>query len=213
MANLAEVRRRIARAGVDPTTIGVVAVTKTFDLATVGAARAAGLDALGENYVDELEHKRRDLADPSVVWHYLGTLQSNKITRIVRAADVVSGVSRPKEVRRLAELRPGLTIDVQVDLTGAAQRHGAHQDEVAALVGLARSEGLDVRGLMTVASPEPSRAEQQFARVDELRRELELRGCSMGMSDDFELAVAHGSTEIRVGRALFGPRTRPTPLT
>jgi pyridoxal phosphate enzyme (YggS family) len=212
-ANLAEVRRRIGATGVDPSTVAVVAVTKTFDVATVRAARAAGLGTMGENYVEELEDKRRALDDPGVVWHYLGALQSNKIARVARVADVVSGVSREKEVRRLAALRPGLTIDIQVDLTRAPQRHGAPEEEVAALVGLARSEGLDVRGLMTVASPEASRAESQFRRVDELRRQLDLRGCSMGMSDDLELAVAHGSTEIRVGRALFGPRTGPTPLT
>ncbi len=211
--NLAEVRRRIRDVGVDPSRVEVVAVTKSFDVATVRAARAAGLTTMGENYVDELGDKHRDLDDPAISWHYLGALQSNKIARIVRAADVVSGVSRDKEIRRLASLRPGLTIDIQVDLTGEPRRRGATPDEVVALADLARSEGLDVRGLMTVASPDAARAAQQFARVDLLRRELGLRGCSMGMSDDLELAVAHGSTEIRVGRALFGPRTGPTPLT
>ena len=212
-ANLAEVRRRIVNAGGDPLAIGVVAVTKTFNVAMVRAAAAVGLDAMGENYVDELEAKRREVNDLAVRWHYLGALQSNKISRVLAVADVVSGVSREKEIRTIARVRPGTTIDVQVDLTGAAQRNGAEPLEVVALVAVGREEGLDVRGLMIVASPEPTAASAQFDRVNELAGELGLRGRSMGMSDDLELAVARGSTEIRVGRALFGPRATPTPLT
>jgi len=210
--NLAEVHRRILSAGGDPLRVGVVAVTKTFAVTMVRAAAAVGLTSMGENYVDELEEKRRGVSELSLRWHYLGALQSNKITRIVAAADVISGVSREKEIRKIAATRGGVTIDVQVDLTGAAQRNGADVTEVAHLVRVAREAGLDVRGLMTVASPDALAAQEQFARVDELAGELGLRGRSMGMSDDLELAVAHGSTEIRVGRALFGPRTSPTAL-
>ena len=213
VANLAAVRRRIVNAGGDPSAIGVVAVTKMFGLTMVRAAHAAGLTTLGENYVDELEDKRRETGDLAIRWHYLGALQSNKIARVLRVADVLSGVSREKEIRKIAALCPGATIDVQVDLTGAAERNGADDADVPGLVALAREEGLDVRGLMTVASPEPMTAERQFARVNELCHELDLRERSMGMSDDLELAVARGSTEIRVGRALFGPRTTSTPLT
>jgi uncharacterized pyridoxal phosphate-containing UPF0001 family protein len=211
-ANLAEVHRRIFSAGGDPLCVGVVAVTKTFALTMVRAAAAVGLTAMGENYLDELEQKRRGVSELSLRWHYLGALQSNKIARIVAAADVISGVSREKEIRKIAAFREGVTIDVQVDLTGAAQRNGADVTEVAQLVHVAREEGLDVRGLMTVASPDALAAQEQFARVDALAGELGLGGRSMGMSDDLELAVAHGSTEIRVGRALFGPRTSPTAL-
>jgi uncharacterized pyridoxal phosphate-containing UPF0001 family protein len=211
-ANLAEVRRRILSAGGDPLLVGVVAVTKTFAVTMVRAAAAVGLTSMGENYVDELEDKRRGVSELTLRWHYLGALQSNKIARIVAAADVISGVSREKEIRKIAATREGVTIDVQVDLTGAAQRNGADVTEVANLVRVAREEGLDVRGLMTVASPDAFAAREQFARIDDLAGELGLRGRSMGMSDDLELAVAHGSTEIRVGRALFGPRTRPTAL-
>jgi len=106
-----------------------------------------------------------------------------------------------------------MTIDVQVDLTGAPGRNGAPLADVASLVARAREEGLDVRGLMTVASPDPRTARDQFARVEKLATDLGLRARSMGMSDDLELAVAHGSTEVRVGRALFGPRTARTALT
>jgi uncharacterized pyridoxal phosphate-containing UPF0001 family protein len=211
-ANLAEVHRRILSAGGDPLSVDVVAVTKTFAVTMVRAAAAVGLTSMGENYVDELEEKRHGVRELTLCWHYLGALQSNKIARIVAAANVISGVSREKEIRKIAATREGVTIDVQVDLTGAAQRNGADVTEVANLVRVAREEGLDVRGLMTVASPDALAAQEQFARIDELAGELGLRGRSMGMSDDLELAVAHGSTEIRVGRALFGPRTSPTAL-
>ncbi len=212
-ANLAEVRRRIERAGGDATTVAVVAMTKNFGTNMVRAAHAVGLRTVGENYVDELEAKRAELAALDVSWHYLGALQSNKVARVLRVADVVSGVSRAKEIRLLAAQRPGMTIDVQVDLTGAPARGGADVADVASLVEHARREGLNVRGLMTVASPDAARAAQQFARVSELCVELGVPGRSMGMSDDLELAVAQGSTEIRIGRALFGPRPSRTPLT
>ena len=211
-ANLAEVRRRILGAGGDPLRVGVVAVTKTFNVDMVRAAAAAGLTMVGENYVEELEDKRASAGDLAVRWHYLGALQSNKIARIVAAAHVISGVSREKEIRRIAATRDAMSIDVQVDLSGAAQRNGADASDVAHLVHVAREEGLDVRGLMIIASPDASAAASQFARVAELAGELGLASLSMGMSDDLELAVAHGSTEIRVGRALFGPRTSPTAL-
>jgi uncharacterized pyridoxal phosphate-containing UPF0001 family protein len=212
-ANLADVRRRITSVGGDLAAVGIVAVTKTFDATLVRVAAAVGLASVGENYVDELEHKRALVNDLALRWHFLGALQTNKIARVLSVADIVSGVSREKEIRKIASLRAGTTIDVQVDLTGAPQRNGAPAHEVASLVALAREEGLDVRGLMTVASPDAKLASAQFAAVNEMAGELGLRGRSMGMSDDLELAVAQGSTEIRVGRALFGPRTTYTPLT
>jgi uncharacterized pyridoxal phosphate-containing UPF0001 family protein len=205
-ANVAQVRRRIRDAGGDER-VSIVAVTKTFDVSAVRAALRVGLVAVGENYVDELEDKRRDASDLAVTWHYLGALQTNKIGRVLRVADVLSGVSRLREVERIAAHRPGATIDVQVDLTGQARRNGAPASEVAALVSRARDEGLVVRGLMTVASPDRARAREEFRRVNEMAGEMGLAGRSMGMSDDLEIAVQEGSTEVRVGRALFGPRT------
>lgn len=210
--NLAEVRRRIVAAGAVPSAVSVVAVTKTFDVAMVRVAAAAGLVDVGENYVEELDAKRTQTRDLPLRWHYLGALQSNKIARVVANADVVSGVSRAKEIHKIAAARPGVTIDVQVDVTGARGRNGSPVSEVAALVALARAQELDVRGLMIVASPDPVVASAQFAIVDVLARQLGLRGRSMGMSDDLELAVANGSNEVRVGRALFGPRTAPRAL-
>ncbi len=180
-ANLAEVHRRIERAGGDPASVAVVAVTKTFRSDMVIAARAAGLRAVGENYVDELEAKRGDLPDLDLSWHYLGALQSNKIARIVHVADVMSGVSRAKEIRLIAAQRPGATIDVQVDLTGEPERNGADIADVAALVDLARRVGLDVRGLMTVASPEVRPRERAVCSGERIMRRTR---CSRAIDGD-----------------------------
>ena len=207
-ANLAVIKERVASASSDPSRVRVVAVTKGFDVAYVEAAASLGLDTVGENYVEELCAKREQ--SRSVLrWHFLGALQTNKIARALRCADVLCGVSRDKEIRKIAQIQAGASIYVQVDFTGVAERNGAPPSYVAALVGLARGEGLDVRGLMTVAPPEPEGARRAFRATVDLADELSLRERSMGMSDDFEMACHAGSTEIRLGRALFGPRVSP----
>lgn len=205
-ANLAVARARIASSGRDPSSVSIVAVTKTFGAEMVRAAFAAGLRSVGENYVDELVDKRAHASDVDVSWHYLGALQSNKISRLVTAADVLCGVSRTKEIDKIAGARPGMAIYVQVDFTGADGRNGAQPDAVAALVGRGRDAGLDVRGLMTVAPIEPSQARRAFAATVSLADDLGLAQRSMGMTDDLEVACECGATEVRLGRALFGPR-------
>ncbi len=193
----------------------VVAVTKTFGPEAVRAAAFVGLDAVGENYLVELEGKRRDLGDVAVAWHYLGALQSNKIARVATAADVICSVSRVKEVERLASVGATARLYVQVDYTARETRNGAPPGEVAGLVGLARERGLGIVGLMTVAPPDPAGAQVAFHETARLADELDLEVRSMGMSDDLELACRWGTNEVRVGRALFGPRapgrTHPSP--
>jgi len=203
--NLGEVRRRIADVGRDPSTVRVLAVTKTFGREAVEVAFNAGLRAVGENYLTELEEKRSDDL-VGLRWHYLGALQTNKIARISQVADVISGVSRAKEIDKLATVGCVAAIDIQVDTTGLVQRNGAPPSEVPALVEQARSRGLDVRGLMTVAPPTPAGAREAFTLVQRLADDLGLPERSMGMSDDYLVAAALGSTEVRLGRLLFGPR-------
>jgi pyridoxal phosphate enzyme (YggS family) len=205
-ANLAEARRRVTATGRVLESVRLVAVTKTFPSAVVRAAAAAGLNTVGENYVDELEDKSRATQDLALRWHYLGALQTNKIARIVAASDVVCGVSRQKELERIAAHRPGMVIYVEVDHTGETQRNGAAPREVEALVRRGRELELDVRGLMTVAPTDPGAARRAFAATTALADDLGLLERSMGMSDDLEAALECGSTEIRLGRALFGPR-------
>jgi PLP dependent protein len=204
-ANLAQLRARIRASAPDPQHVRIVAVTKTFGPEIVAAAFGAGLTTIGENYVDEMEAKRA-ACDLNLTWYFMGALQTNKIGRVLKVADVLCGVSRVKELDKIASLRPGMPLYVQVDTTGVSQRNGAAPSEVAALVQRARDLGLDVRGLMTVAPEEPDSAREGFHITTQLADDLGLKERSMGMSGDLELACECGTTEVRIGRALFGPR-------
>ncbi len=204
--NLTTLRARITSTGRDPATIRVVAVTKTFGVDAVRAACANGLSHVGENYLGELETKVAETRDLSLTWHYLGALQTNKIVRTCAAARVLSAVSRIKELERIAASPTRPSIYLQVDYTGGATRHGAPSRDVPALVRRARTLELDVRGLMTVASPDLTEARSAFARLAALRDDLGVDECSMGMSDDLEAACELGTDELRIGRALFGER-------
>jgi uncharacterized pyridoxal phosphate-containing UPF0001 family protein len=206
-ANLHVVRDRIAATGRDPTSIRIVAVTKTFGVEEVLAALSLGLVDFGENYVDELCAKRD--AAPEATWHFLGALQSNKIAKVLACAEVLSGVAREKELTRLGALSSERELDIQVDFTGRAERHGVSPEDVPHLVSRARELNLNVRGLMVVAPTEATAAREAFARTVALADSMGLKERSMGMSEDLEMACEAGTTEVRLGRALFGPRVLP----
>ena len=192
--------------------VTVTAVTKAFDPPIVDLAAACGFDRIGENYAQELlgkvEHldalgERRPQVD------FIGRLQSNKVRQLVEVVDLWCSVDRSSLVDEIAKRAPGASILVQVNSTGEESKGGCAPDDVSALVRRATDAGLEVRGLMTVGptDAEPSAARPGFERVRSLVDELGLRECSMGMSDDIEVAVAAGSTNVRVGTALFGPRS------
>jgi uncharacterized pyridoxal phosphate-containing UPF0001 family protein len=165
------------------------------------------LTTLGENYAAELIEKAEALRDESVAWHYLGAIQTNKIGRLAPVADVFESLMREREAEAIGARKPDAKVMVQVDLTGKPGRNGAPLDDVEPLVHRARALGLHVEGLMTVAPIEPDAARKAFRAVKDLATELGLRECSMGMTDDLEIAVEEGSTMVRVGRALFGARS------
>jgi PLP dependent protein len=204
--NLADVHARIAATGRDLSTVRIVAVTKTFGVDAVRAAVSNGLTNLGENYVDELCEKRSQSDDATITWYYLGAVQSNKVQKVVTCADVICSVSRLKEIERLATHAPSRRLYVQVDYTGSPERNGASEGDVAALVVRARALDLDVRGLMTVAPTDREGARQAFRSLGALADDLGLAERSMGMSDDLEVACEFGTSEVRIGRALFGAR-------
>jgi len=208
---LEAVRARITDAGGDVARVRVVAVTKGFGPEAVRAARGAGLCDLGENYAAELLAKAAALAGeptgaPPVVWHFLGTVQRNKVAHLAPVVGLWQSVAREAEGARIARFAPGARVLVQVDTTGLPGRNGCPLAGVPALVACLVDLGLDVRGLMTVAAPGPDAARDAFRSVGRLADELGLEERSMGMTDDLEEAVAAGSTMVRVGRALFGPR-------
>lgn len=199
---LRAVRERIRAAGGEHVT--VVAVTKGFGRHAVEAAAAAGVEDLGENYAAELAAKAD--AAPGARWHFLGAIQRRKVRSLAPLVAVWQTVDRDGAAREVARRSPGAAVFVQVNVSGHTGRPGCAWDEAPQVVSTARHHGLDVRGLMCVASPDPSVARAEFRRLASLREELSLDELSMGMSDDLELAVEEGSTMVRVGTALFGPR-------
>jgi pyridoxal phosphate enzyme (YggS family) len=211
--NLARIRERIEKSGRDSRSIRVVAVTKTFGVEYVAAALTLGLTSFGENYVDELCAKREATDAIAASWHFLGKLQSNKIARAVRCADVLSSVARVKELERIAALSPGQVIDVQVDVAHEPGRNGVAPGDVGAIVRRAQELELHVRGLMVVAPQGEKATRVAFLTTNALADEWGLKERSMGMSDDLELACELGTTEVRLGRALFGPRMSEGHLT
>jgi pyridoxal phosphate enzyme (YggS family) len=211
---LQRVRRQIVDAG--GSDVEVLAVTKGHPATLVVAAKQAGLTAIGENYAQELVSKFAALAGEDVeglAVHFIGQLQTNKVRHLVDLVDVYETVDRPAIVAELAKRAPGARVLVQVNTTGEASKGGCSPDVVASLVRQARSAGLAGEGLMTVGpttgGPEASRP--GFHLVRGLCDDLGLATCSMGMSDDFVVAVEEGSTRVRLGSVLFGVRPAPTP--
>jgi PLP dependent protein len=201
---LTAIRERIERAGGDPARVRVIGVTKGFGPAAVRAAREAGLEDLGENYAAELVAKAA--AEGAVVWHFLGTVQRNKVAQLAPLVGVWQSVARRAEGERIARFAAGARVLVQVDTTGLPGRNGCSPTETVELVPQLRDLGLEVRGLMTVAAPGERAATEAFGSLGRLADRLGLEERSMGMSDDLEAAVAAGSTMVRIGRALFGAR-------
>ncbi len=200
------VRDRIATAGGDPSAVRLVAVTKGFGPGAVAAAVAAGVVDVGESYASELVGKATS-APPGVRWHFVGRLQSNKVKAVASLVELWQSVDRPSLVRRLGERAPGARVLVQVNASGELTKGGCRPADACDLVAHADDAGLDVRGLMTIGpTGDPEDARPGFRLVRELADRLGLPERSMGMSGDLEVAVQEGSTMVRVGRALFGPR-------
>jgi PLP dependent protein len=204
-ARLAEVRQRIERAGGDPERVRIIAVTKGFGPGAVEAARAAGLVDIGENYAAELLGKAP--GPPGTHWHYLGTVQRNKVRALAPIVSLWQGVARLAEAERIARCAPGSSVLLQVECSGLPGRNGCPPDDVPALAVSLSALDLQVRGLMTVAPQDENAARAAFVAVARLADALGLTERSMGMSDDLEAAVAAGSTMVRIGRALFGERS------
>lgn len=206
---LAGFRERIAAASADPAEVTVVAVTKGFGSDAVRAALAAGLVDIGENYADELVAKAAETTDaaPAPRWHFLGAIQRNKVARLAPVVSCWQGISRREEGQAIAKRQPGAMVLVQVDIAGIPGRGGCEPEGVADLVASLRQEELEVAGLMAVGPPgPPEEARAGFHRVASLADQLDLRIRSMGMTDDLEVALAEGSTMVRIGRGLFGDR-------
>ncbi len=212
--NLQAVKDRIARAaqaaGREPATVTLLAVSKTHPIARIAQARAAGQRAFGENYVQDAAPKIDAL--PGLEWHLIGPLQSNKARLAAERFDWVQTVDREKIASRLSEHRPvhrpALNVLIQVNISAEPTKSGAAPAAVRDLAKtIAALPRLRLRGLMAI--PRPG-AVAEFALLkqlfDQLKGEYAMDTLSMGMSEDFEAAIAQGSTMVRVGTAIFGIR-------
>ena len=205
---LADVRRRIEAAGRDPDDVTIVAVTKGFDASVCREALAAGLNVLGENRVQEGLAKMDEV--DGATWHLIGHLQTNKVRHAAGRFALIQSVDSVHLVEAIARAAPRQQVLVEVNVAREPQKSGAnpaHAHEVLA----AAANLLDLRGLMAMGpaegDPRPAFDELRRLRDDAQERiGMALPLLSMGMSDDYEIALAAGSTMLRLGTALFGPR-------
>jgi len=200
------------RAGRRPEDITLVAVSKSHPVAAVNAALAAGQLVFGENRVQEAREKFPPLREvwPGLQLHLIGPLQTNKARDAVRLADAIESLDRPKLADAIAEAAARAarmpTLLVEVNVGDEPQKSGVARAEADTFIGQCRNRfGAALAGLMCVP-PEGENPATHFAWVAELAARHRLPVLSMGMSADFEIAIAHGATHVRVGSAIFGPR-------
>jgi PLP dependent protein len=223
--NLQEIQQRLReaaqRAGRDPAGVRLVAVTKTVGLSRLQEAVAAGHTLFGENYVQEAKAKIAALG-PGLTWHFIGHLQSNKARAAVELFDLIHSVDRLRLAQALDQAASRLdrvqNILLQVNLAGEQSKSGAAPEDVQDLLSdIGKMPHLRVLGLMTMPPwfPDPEEARPYFRALRELRDRLRgldlvdgaLAELSMGMTGDFEAAVAEGATLVRIGTAIFGRRS------
>ncbi len=205
--------------------IRLLAVSKGQPAAQIAAATACGQWAFGENYLQEWQGKQADLEESRIEWHFIGPVQANKTRALAVRIDWVQSVDRLKIAQRLNDQRPAtlppLQVCIQVNISNEASKSGVALSQLPALAeAIAALPRLRLRGLMAIPAPttDPNRQRAAFARlhaayVELCDRGLALDTLSMGMSDDLEAAIVEGSTLVRIGSAIFGPRQRgPAPL-
>ncbi len=201
-----QIREEVARASSTP--VAIIAVTKTFGHDAIRAAVAAHCNAVGENYAQEVLAKVEESPFGLPV-HFIGAIQSNKVRQLAPYISLWQGVDRESVISELGKRAPGAEILLQVNTTNEDTKSGVPPQEVEALLAAGVKAGLAVRGLMTIGptSGDVRDAEKAFLSLRSLADSLHLPECSMGMSDDYRVAVDCGSTMIRIGSRLFGPRT------
>jgi pyridoxal phosphate enzyme (YggS family) len=214
--NIQEVQKRIEtackRSGRLLHEITLVAVTKSVDAAAIASAYEYGIKHFGENRVQEAEKKIEELATlrQSITWHMIGHVQTNKVKPVTRLFNIVQSVDSIRLATSLNMQTQGtLPILVQVNVSGENTKSGFSVDEVnTAISEINHLSHLDIKGLMTIAPWTDNMEEIRsvFRTLRELRDKLGLEHLSMGMTDDYEIAIEEGATIVRIGRAIFGKR-------
>jgi pyridoxal phosphate enzyme (YggS family) len=225
--NIEQIRERISiacrKAGREPAEVTLLAVSKTFPSTAVGEAIDAGILDIGENYVQELLKKRERLPDPAIRWHFIGHLQSNKVKYLVGWISLIHAVDNfalAEEINKRGA-QSGRVVDIlmEVNTTNEASKFGIRPEKALGFVkALAGMDHISLKGLMTIGPflPDPEGSRPMFRQLRMLKDEIALLGqpnvhmkhLSMGMTGDFEVAIAEGATIIRVGTAIFGSRIR-----
>ena len=222
--NLAEVRERISQAiqksGRDPDSVRLVAVSKQVDIAQIEEARTAGAVIFGENKIQDAVPKVDQIGTDGISWHFIGHLQKNKVKFLDERFDLVHSVDSLELAEKIArqcqsENRVQRVL-LQVNVAGETAKFGMEPGELEKqLMAFSRLKGIQVEGLMTIPPyhPDPENSRRHFSRLRELRdqceKRLSLPELSMGMSNDYEVAIEEGATLVRVGTAIFGPRATP----
>jgi pyridoxal phosphate enzyme (YggS family) len=214
--NVRDIERRIAgaceRAGRSPDEVTLVAVTKNIDIPAIEAAFNAGIRHFGENRVQETKPKIEQLANlrSHVTWHMIGHLQANKAKTAVNIFDIIHSVDSLKLAETLSKhSQHKLPVLIEVNVSGEWTKSGFNISEVDEAVALIRKlPNIEVQGLMTIAPwlSDAGEVRPVFRRLRQMRDSLGLEHLSMGMTDDFEVAIEEGATLVRIGRAIFGER-------
>ena len=217
----AQIRARVdAAAQATGHAVNLLAVSKMKPAAAIRELAMQGQRAFGENYVQESIVKQRELADLDLEWHLIGPLQSNKCRDVAQHFDWLQSLDRKKLIEPLNRFRPAgrppLNVLIQVNIDSEASKSGCAPDAVRQLAAaIASAPRLRLRGLMAIPEPaDPDARRTAFACMRELFDALranhpDIDTLSMGMSEDFELAIAAGATMVRIGTALFGARNKP----
>ena len=206
------ITRAVKKAGRLPSEVTLVAVTKTVDAPAIREAFAAGLRHFGESRIQEAREKLPQLSalQPAPIWHLVGHLQTNKAKTATELFNVIHSVDSLKVAEAISQhANCDIPVFVQVNVAGEASKHGfTLQDTIPALEHIARLPHLRTKGLMTIAPyvDDPEEIRPVFRRLRLMRDSLGLEHLSMGMSDDFEVAIEEGATMVRIGRAIFGAR-------
>lgn len=212
--------------GRDPSTVRLIAVSKTKPAQLVREAFNAGQADIGESYVQEFleKHASGDLSGLPVRWHFIGHLQSNKVKDIVGKVSLIHGIDKTGTAKELSKRagRLGITSEylIEVNTSGESTKFGLAPEELCKQAPLFfELPGIRLRGLMTIASPDRQQARQEFRLLADLLERLreiapvpdDLTELSMGMSQDYDIAIEEGATMIRIGTAIFGARNRKMP--
>jgi pyridoxal phosphate enzyme (YggS family) len=214
--NLEIVKERVSAAckkvGRSPDEVTIIAVTKTVEADTIATAFELGINNFGENRVQEAESKIKELShlQPRPTWHMIGHLQTNKVKTALELFDIIHSVDSVRLAEALSHrAQKSLPILLEVNVAREISKTGFAPEEVeSAYKAISQLPNIEVRGLMTVAPlvPDAEMVRPVFLELRALRDKLVLRHLSMGMTDDFEIAIEEGATMVRIGRAIFGER-------